>query len=93
VSEWIAEGVSVRVGFGHPNPVVHLVVISTDQLWCSGGPGRKAAIGAGAGVGGGRPCPRCASLAREAFERGDVDESAVTRFLPDRRAVAGRHDE
>ncbi len=83
MSEWVTEGVSTRVGFGHPNPVVHLLVTGTDQLWCSGGPGRVAAVAAGTGVGGGRPCPRCARLAREAFAKGDVDWSEVSRFLPD----------
>lgn len=78
---WLAEGVSTRVWFGHPNPVVHLVTES-DELWCSGGRGRPAAIGMHTGTGGGRACPRCAALARQAIADETLDERDVPRFLP-----------
>lgn len=81
-AQWIDEGVAVRTMFGHPNPVVHLVVGDRHELWCSGGPGRVAAIAAGTGLSGGRPCPKCAALARDAIAEGDLAPEDVPRFVP-----------
>ncbi len=80
---WIEEGVSTRTMFGHPNPIVHLVVVERNELWCSGGPGRVASIGAQRGTGGGRPCRKCAALAHDAVVEGDAEASDFSRFLPE----------
>lgn len=47
----------------------------------SGGPGREAAIGLWQGTGGGRACPRCAVLIREAVAEGMADADDFPRFM------------
>jgi hypothetical protein len=79
---WVDEGVAERTAWGHPCPVVHLIIVERRELWCSGGRGRVASVGSGTGTGGGRPCPRCAALARQAVYEETLDPGDVPRFIP-----------
>jgi hypothetical protein len=88
VSAWLSEGVSARVVWGHSDPVVHLVVTSYDQLWCSGGRARVAVVSHTNLVGKPiRTCSRCQKLATEAFNEGVADRSELGRFAPDQPAT------
>lgn len=79
---WVAEGVSASSRWGHPSPVVHLVVVDREELWCSGGRARVAAIHHQA-VPGYKPpriCKRCAALAAEAIGEDMLDARDAGRF-------------
>lgn len=91
--DWLVEGVAARTMFGHPNPVLHVLVPDPSRqtgrgLWCSGGPGREFAGGAHSGTGGARPCLRCATLAKDAIRAGDTSPDDVRRFLAEDEYVA-----
>lgn len=81
---WITEGVSTRSRWGHPSPVVHLVLTASEQLWCTGSNGRLASVHHEAVQG--YPPPRrstmCAQLAAEAIADDTLDARDAGRFAP-----------
>ena len=83
-ASWLDEGVSTRTRFGHPSPVVHLVIVSSQELWCSGGQGRVAAVHSVPvrGYSAPRVCSACRRLAADAIAEGDLDAADVPRFVP-----------
>lgn len=84
-ASWVEEGVSTRTRFGHPSPVVHLIV--DGRLWCTASPGRKASIHHQAIPGYPPPkvCRECRLLAADAIAEEMLDETDVARFAPDQQ--------
>ncbi len=87
MADWVTEGVSTRSRFGHPSPVVHLIVVERSELWCTGSPGRAASIHHQAITGYPPPrvCKACRELAAEAIADEVLEEADVPRFTDGRR--------
>ena len=83
-SSWIAEGVSARIRWGHPSPVVHLIVVERQELWCTGSRGRVASIhhSVTPGYPAPRACRTCRDLAAAAVAEEMADPSELDRFAP-----------
>lgn len=84
-ASWVEEGVSTRTRFGHPSPVVHLIV--DGRLWCTGSPGRKASIHHLAVTGYPPPkvCKVCRQLAADAIDDETLDAADAGRFAPNQQ--------